>query len=312
MSAPDPVLVDTDGGLDDVLALLFTARYRGLAVQGVSTVHGNVAPTQAAASTLRILELLGHEDIPVALGAAAPRARPVHYRHPDDPAGQLLGASAREPSDVSAVEQIISCARAYPGQLSLLALGPLTNLAAALQADPGLPLLLRRVVAMAGVFRGPGNISTAAESNVWHDPEAAATVTASGCALTVVGLELTNQLQPDTGWWQALATDDPHPWAAQASALAGLDPAHRPAVPLHDPLAAAALANPAVLTTRPGTVTVDLSDGATRGRTHTQPDETSSSRVGVTVDVEAALAVLQQGILPHHPDRTSRFTRAQR
>lgn len=296
MSTPVPVFVDTDGGLDDALALLYAARCPQLRLQAVGTVHGNVAPTAAARVALRILELCGDENTPVAIGAQAPLARQVHYRHPDDPAGTMLGPSTRAPAAISAAEQLIACARAAPGRLAVLALGPLTNLATALRLEPSLPSLLGQVVAMGGLFRGHGNITARAESNFYHDPEAAEQVCTAGFDLTLLGLEITRQVTPSTAWLAALGRDEPHPWAGYARILADLDPPQRPNLPLHDPLAAVALAEPSVIVTRPRRVSVDTSDGDNRGRTRAEASPEGTCHVADTVDAYDALARLAAGL----------------
>ncbi|WP_158303221.1 nucleoside hydrolase [Prauserella endophytica] len=298
-SAPHLVVVDTDGGLDDALALLFLARHPAVRLLGVGSVHGNVPAPAAAANALRVLELAGDDHTPVALGADAPLKQDVHFRHPDDPLGHLVGPPTRQPAGESAAEQLVRLTRAHPGEVSVLALGPMTNLAHALDVDPDLPRLLRAVVAMGGVFTGPGNITEHAESNVHHDPDAAARICTAGFDLTLVGLDVTRQVTPTTSWLRALAADHSMPWAAYAQLLADTPREQRPPLPLHDPLAAAVLLEPALVTCRSGVVHVDTTQDNTRGRTRRDEEATAgpAARAAVTVDVPASLRLLLSGLL---------------
>ncbi|NIH82788.1 nucleoside hydrolase [Amycolatopsis viridis] len=298
-AAPVPVLVDTDGGLDDALALVFLTRSPAVDVVAIGSVHGNVPAEAAARNTLRVLELL-ETEVPVAQGATAPLTREVHYRHPEDPVGRLLGPPAAKPVGEPAAAQLLRHVRARPGELALLMLGPLTNLALALQREPRLPGLAGRVVVMGGVFTGDGSVSAVAETNIWSDPEAADQVLTAGFDLTLVGLDVTRQVQPTTGWLTALA-QDPLPWGGFAKLLAAAPTDQRPPMPLHDPLAAAVLARPDLVSCRTTPVRVELAEGAARGRTRADSSGRGGQpavQVAEDVHVEQALDVLIEGLVP--------------
>ena len=212
------VIVDTDGGLDDALALSYLARRSRVELVAVSSVHGNVPAAAAANNSLRILELSGDTTTPVSVGAEAPLNQPLHLGHPEDPVGALAGPPTRSPNAESASEQIVRLARQQPKALTLLALGPLTNVALALLTEPDLPRLLGRIVIMGGAFAVTGNRTPDAESNIWHDPEAADAVLSAGFDCTVVPLDITRQAVATREWLAALATNPTHLWGQAAAA----------------------------------------------------------------------------------------------
>jgi len=304
------VIVDTDGGVDDALALVHLARSSTTDLVAVGSVHGNVTAHAAARNSLRILELAGDTTTPVAEGAAQPLARPLHLRHPDDPVGGLTGATDRQTTDETAADQLVRLARDRPGELSLLAIGPLTNLALALATEPQLPHLLDRVIAMAGAFTVPGNITAFAESNVWHDPDAAAAVVTAGFQLTLVGLDVTRATTATREWLESVATDPTQLWGQYAAALLGNDGAALPSLPLHDPLAAALLADPELGTYQQQRVAVDLSESELRGQTRSTPVTRSTephsdlqetggiANITVTVDRPLFLSRLLESLVP--------------
>jgi inosine-uridine nucleoside N-ribohydrolase len=206
------ILLDCDTGVDDAITLLLLAssiRAGEVELAGVGTVHGNVDPRTGALNTLRMLELTGVERVPVAVGAARPMAQDVHYAldvHGADGLGETgMPAPKGDPVDATAPEQIVRLARAHPGELTLLAIGPLTNLAVALLLEPRLPELIREVVIMGGAFDHPGNITTHAEANVWHDPEAADLVFSAGWPIVLVPLDATHPTAVDAAWLDRLA-----------------------------------------------------------------------------------------------------------
>ena len=178
----------------------------------MGTVHGNVAPDVGARNTLRVLECAGLDRVPVAVGAARPMAQPVGYAygiHGDDGLGNSgLPAPRGQVADVSAPEQILRLGRERPGELTLLAIGPLTNLAIALLLDPELPARFRGVVIMGGALDHPGNITSHAEANIWHDPEAAELVLSAPWPVTLVPLDATHPAAVDGAWLDRLAAGD--------------------------------------------------------------------------------------------------------
>ena len=178
--APIPLLLDVDTGVDDALAILYAVASPEVELIGATTVMGNVTVEQATRNTLAVLQAAGRGDVEVAVGASDPIGRehvPFPVVHGE---GGLGGASppepTRSPSGRSAVEAIVDTARARAGQVLLVATGPLTNVAFALREEPHLPQLLRGFALMGGAFARGGNVTPAAEANIWVDPTAAAEV----------------------------------------------------------------------------------------------------------------------------------------
>ena len=267
------IILDTDPGIDDSLAILYLAAQPGVEIVAVGSVHGNVPAPVAAANALRVLDVAGLDTVPVAVGAHRPLAqelRTAEMVHGDDGLGGQAGPSPRSVIQESAAEQLVRLARAHPGELSVLALGPLTNIALAVLLEPRLPELLRHLVVLGGALGVPGNVTPHAEANIWHDPEAADLVFDAGFPnLTLVGLDVTETARADAEWLDALAAE---PRAMFASAMlehyAGFYSAMLGvrAVTMHDPLAAALLCDPSLGTYRDVAVAVELHGTYTRGQ----------------------------------------------
>lgn len=188
-------MLDVDTGVDDTLAILYAALRPEIELVAVGAVWGNVEVETATRNSLYALALVG-ADVPVAAGAARPsNGRPpvyAHHVHGDDGQGNAGDPSFRgEPSTSTAAEQLVALARAAPGELDVVAVGPLTNLALAVGLCPELPTLVRGVTIMGGAALAPGNVTPVAEANIHSDPEAAAVVFAAAWPLTVVPLDVT-------------------------------------------------------------------------------------------------------------------------
>ncbi|ADB52226.1 nucleoside hydrolase [Conexibacter woesei] len=179
-SHPVPLILDVDTGIDDSLALLFAAASADAELVGVTTAAGNVELEHVTRNTLAVLELAGRGEVEVAAGAAAPLCRPLtptpETHGPEGIGRATLPAPAARQSDRCAAQLIVEQARARPGELTLVALGPLTNVATAVLWEPELPTLLKRLVIMGGTFREAGNTTPVTEWNMTVDPEAAACV----------------------------------------------------------------------------------------------------------------------------------------
>ncbi len=174
--AVTPLLLDVDTGIDDSLALLYAAGSPDAEIVAVTCVGGNVDARQVAENTRAVLELAGRDDIEVALGRETPLVRPLvttPETHGPKGIGYAVLPPPRRPlSERHAADLIVAEARRRPGQVTLVTLGPATNLAVAVLREPELPLLLRRWVLMGGSYRSPGNTAPTTEWNVSVDPDA--------------------------------------------------------------------------------------------------------------------------------------------
>ncbi|WP_421212716.1 pyrimidine-specific ribonucleoside hydrolase RihA [Aeromonas dhakensis] len=193
-----PVILDCDPGHDDAIALILALASPELKVLAVTTSAGNQTPDKTLNNALRILTLLGRDDIPVAAGAPKPLAREliiadnVHGESGLD--GPKLPDPAFAPVAMTALELMAKCLRESPEPVTLVPTGPLTNIALLLAAHPELKSKIARIVLMGGAA-GAGNWTPAAEFNIYVDPEAADMVFKSGLPITMCGLDVTHQAQ---------------------------------------------------------------------------------------------------------------------
>lgn len=269
------IILDTDPGVDDALAIMYLAAQEDAEIVAVGSVHGNVPSPLAAQNALRVLELVGI-SAPVAVGAAKPLAQPLQtaeFVHGTDGLGGRAGAAPRgKPVAESAAEQLVRLARAEPGEYTLLALGPLTNIALAVLLEPDLPKLLRSVVVMGGAVSVPGNITPYADANFWHDPEAADLVLNAGFGdMTLVALDATEQARAGEEWLTAVgALRGPvadfangllDHYAGFYSQMFGTR-----TCTLHDPLAAAIMLDQKLATYREMSLAIELTGTHTRGQ----------------------------------------------
>ncbi|WAL68223.1 nucleoside hydrolase [Amycolatopsis cynarae] len=276
--APAPVYLDCDTGIDDSLALAYLLAAPEVELVGIGTVSGNVTAAQGARNTLDLLALAGRSGIPVAVGAHDPLAGryggAVPHIHGRNGVGDVeLPASGVDQIGEDAAEFLVRLAKEHDGALRVVAVGPLTNLARALELEPALPGLVSEVTIMGGAALVPGNVSAVAEANIANDPEAAAVVFAAPWDLTLVPLDVTleNTLEEEHRR-VLLASADPF--------LTGLgrildvyfdfyvDLYGRRSSALHDPLAAAIAAGGITPTIAPRVpVVIDATDGPGRGQT---------------------------------------------
>ncbi len=269
------VIIDTDPGVDDAFALLLAMCSPQLHIEAITAVAGNVPLELTLPNALRMVEIARRTDIPVAAGAKAPLLRRLvtaAYAHGENGLG---GAVFPEPKTAPVAEPaadlIQRLVRKYPGEITLITLGPQTNIATALNADPGLAPLVRGITMMGGSLSG-GNITPAAEFNVYVDPEAARIVFQSGIPITMVGLDVTRKTALTDQHVATLASHN-NP-VSQAAALIGKNSLahHRaqglPSGPnMHDSVAVAAFLDPAIVTTEPFYVDVETSGELTSGET---------------------------------------------
>jgi inosine-uridine nucleoside N-ribohydrolase len=194
--APIRAIIDTDPGLDDTAAILFTlACPERVTVELFTTVFGNTAIELVTRNMLSILDVAGRTDIPVYQGAARPLLREPRYAPHIHSQDGLGGLAADYPPSGSvqpgiAAEKIVEHIMASPGEITLIALGPLTNVALALRLEPQLASSVKEIVLMGGAVRVPGNASAVASANMLNDPDAAALVYSSGAPIVQAGLDV--------------------------------------------------------------------------------------------------------------------------
>jgi inosine-uridine nucleoside N-ribohydrolase len=193
------VIIDTDPGVDDTAAILFALGSGELDVELVTTVFGNTDVDDCTRNAFTILEAAGRDDIPVVAGVGAPLLREFtglgKLVHGENGLGDVpLDHSTREATPGWAASEIVRRVMDAPGELELLALGPLTNVALALSIEPRVATALRSLVVMGGTVATPGNVTPVATANFWNDPEAAAIVYRSGAPIVQASLDVARQV----------------------------------------------------------------------------------------------------------------------
>lgn len=294
------VFVDCDPGIDDAVALAYLAARSEVEIAGVGAVFGNNAVEVTADNALRLLELYGRPDVPVAVGASRPLAqepRLAPHVHGANGLGDVeLPEPTRKPVSESAPELLVRLARENPGELDVLAVGPLTNLAVASGLEPKLPQLVRKLVVMGGAVSVPGNVGSHGEANIVNDPESAERVLGAGFDLDLVALDVTMETVASPEWLAELA-ETPGEKARLTSAFldfyadfyTGVFGARQCA--MHDPLAAAVLVDPHLVSGAfEAPLRVETTGALTRGMTvaDRRPlpsrDERRPARVITSVD----------------------------
>ncbi len=216
-----PVILDVDTGIDDALAILTAVKHPGIDVIGISCVTGNASLDRVVENTLRVLDVAGAPEIPVAAGAVRPLIAPPrsagHVHGADGLAGIELPDSARVPEPGGAIAMLRRLILEHPSPVTIVALAPQTNLALLLRIHPEVASNIARIVFMGG-SAGVGNATAVAEFNVWHDPEAAAVVLDAGVPCFMYGLDVFEQVAIDEDHAQHLA-GSPDPVVALAGAL---------------------------------------------------------------------------------------------
>lgn len=269
------LIVDCDTGVDDALALLYLAVDSDAEVVAAGSVHGNVPSPLAAQNTLRVLEFCGL-GVPVSVGCERPLAQPLttgERVHGDDGLGNTFQpVPLTQPVSRSQAEQIVGLTREQPGNLVLLATGPLTNLAIAILLEPQLPKLVERVVIMGGAISVPGNATPLAEANIWHDPEAAELVQSADWDVTLVGLDVTMRALLEGARLQRLESTSSKRARFVSAILAHYVTVYERYVgvrasALHDPLAAAIALDRSLVRCEELPVRVELRGTESRGAT---------------------------------------------
>jgi inosine-uridine nucleoside N-ribohydrolase len=323
---PQHLIIDTDPGVDDAMALILALRSPEVQVEAVTTVGGNVALAQTTRNALRVLELVNPRPRPVlAVGGAPParrgavRAKSVHGK---DGLGELDRFLRQDGSPMypqvpippglpSAKEVTLELLERYPEELLMVCLGPLTNLAGLIRTAPEKLRRLGGVIAMGGAIQTGGNVTPAAEFNIYADPQAARIVFASGLPLTLVPLDVTRQVRLHREDLEGLPQDGSDPVASflrnsTAKALAFMEEREgTPSMALHDPLAVGVAVQPSLVSTFPLHVEVETRGRLTCGMTvadrrpiRAEFKEPPNVQVALEVDSQRFLSFFKERICP--------------
>lgn len=306
----DPLVIDVDTGIDDAFALLYACAHNDTQILGVSTVLGNVSLAAATRNTRAVLALAGRADIPVWPGAGTVisiAVRDASDIHGESGLGHAVLPHPEEPPDpLHAADMIIDAARSHAGRLVLCATGPLTNIALAVMREPQLPRLVKRFVIMGGAYSDSGNVTPAAEFNIWHDPEAARIVFRAfggvgGAPVIAIGLDVTRKTiidERDIAAIEARVADKPRGpkltrfledaarfYFERMEKMLG-----RRIFTMHDPLAVAVALDPTLVETRRVAVDIETTGRLTTGATivdwRGQWGRLANTEVAVAVDAE--------------------------
>jgi inosine-uridine nucleoside N-ribohydrolase len=280
------IILDTDPGADDAMAILLALNSPELDVRALTVVAGNVVVEQGVENALKLVSLAGRCDLPVARGAHQPLAQKLitaEYFHGQNGLGNVeLPAPACHADARFAPDLIIELVRKYPHEITLVPVGPLTNIALAVLKDPAIIPLVQEVVLMGGSISG-GNATAAAEANIYNDPEAARVVFEAGWPVTMVGLNVTektlftrtdlDELARTRGRENDFAVNVLKFMVDLAAKLEAEGTA------MHDPLAVGAVIDRSLITTRDMRVDVETRGEHTRGETVASRHNASDRKV---------------------------------
>ncbi|MDN9008539.1 nucleoside hydrolase [Brevibacillus laterosporus] len=307
------VILDVDTGIDDALALAYAIQSPALHVLGLTTSFGNHVVDITTENTLKVLEILGATDIPVAKGAGKPllrsplKANATHIHGEDGIGNTYLPKPKAKEIDRHAADFIIEQVRKYPKQVTLITVASQTNLALAIMKDPEIVSLVKRVVIMGGAVTVPGNVTPVAEANIYTDPEAAELVFQSGIPITLVGLDVTMQTlltKEHTHMWRESGTPVGKFLASCSEfymdAYAKINP-YLGGCALHDPLAVGVVIDPSFVQATPMYVSVDTEGSASIGRTigdrRNPPKQSPNMDVCLQVDVNRFVSHFLQQVI---------------
>jgi inosine-uridine nucleoside N-ribohydrolase len=294
------VVLDCDPGHDDAIALLLALASPELELVGVTTVHGNQTLEKTTDNALRVLALAGREDVPVAMGADRPLERELHvaaHVHGESGLdGPTLPARASEPVEQHAVDFLLE--HVTP-ETVLVPVGPLTNVALAVERG----LRPARIVLMGGAIC-EGNMTPAAEFNIWADPEAAARVFGSGLDLTMIGLDVTHRALLTPAWAERFGSAG-RIGAFVAELVEFFKQYHQrtygwDGAPIHDAVALAHALRPGIVATQHLNVEIETVSELCRGRTVVdrwhRTEREPNAHVGLEIDADAFLGLLLERI----------------
>ena len=290
-----PVIVDTDPGTDDAVAIVMALASTELKVLGLTTVAGNVCLGDSTRNALSILEVLGRSDVGVWPGSEGPAEGVPEYAyhfHGETGLTVDLGDPVSVTRPGSAVDLIVESARLYSGSLELMAIGPLTNIADALDAEPELPGLVHRLWIMGGALHCPGNVTPRAEFNFYSDPHAAGRVLNSEMASTLIGLDVCGSVQVGPGV-PRFPPGGSVGGALSRRLLAEWLRSHPGEMfSMCDPLAVAVALDPSLVRTSTGQVCV-VTDGRKRGMSNARYGA-GTVNIALKVEADRALSLISE------------------
>ncbi|KAE9615794.1 putative inosine nucleosidase [Lupinus albus] len=315
---PKKIIIDTDPGIDDAMAIFLALRSPEIQVIALTTIYGNVYTTLATRNALHLLEVAGRTDIPVVEGShvtltKGTKLRIADFVHGADGLGnQNFPPPKGKPLEESAAAYLVQQAKENPGKITVVALGPLTNIALAIQLDPEFYKNIGQIVILGGAFAVNGNVNPAAEANIFGDPDAADVVFTSGADILAVGINVTHQVVLTDSDREKLASSNGNFAQYLNKILDVYFSYHREAyntkgVYLHDPTALLAAIDPSLVTCMEGIVRVQT-NGITRGITIlynkqkrfgeiTEWSNMPSVKVAVTVDAPRVVKLVMDRLM---------------
>lgn len=293
------VIIDTDPGLDDALAILFALGSGKFEVLGVTTIAGNIGLDRTTTNAGGLLAVMGRGDIPVIRGTDIPLTRELQdliaiVHGADGLKGVNLPEPLAPPLDDAPGWIARTLASAEPGSIDILALGPLTNVAHVLTEYPEVADRIGEIIVMGGTINEPGNSGPNSEFNFASDPEAASVVIGSTAKVTIIPLDVTRKVRADIDYVEALP-DTPHGDLARQLLTVYLHNG-RQSRPLHDPCVMLAAIDPSIFKVESMKLDIDLGDDADAGRLLVDP-RGKPVDVALGVDTERALALLRTGFI---------------
>ena len=323
------ILIDTDPGIDDAAAILMALASPELEVVALTTIFGNSSVEVCTANARLVLAAAGRSDVPVYMGAGKPLLRPANegwasHIHGGDGLGGVVGASgpavaaggvlsaaggepveprASNVPDKHAALAIIETVMAAPGEITVLALGRMTNLALAISLEPGLAGAVREVVVMGGAVTVPGNVSGVATANLHEDPEAASIVYRSGASIVQVGLDVCNRVTVSPSQLEAIAEAGSSATRLLSEATGHLREAYirtgrigpEDGVRYNDMPAIGYVIDPGLFAARPAYVEIETHSELTKGQTVADWNTAEpNARICLEVDAEALAAMFTE------------------
>lgn len=293
------LILDTDPGIDDALAILLLAASPEIILEAITVTHGNTTVDKCLANALKLADFAGLQGVPIARGASSPLVKSLTVAEETHGDGGLGYATLPDSkilvSPKSAVDTIIDLVHQYPNEMTILAIGPLTNIALAIHKDPSIIKLIDRIVVMGGSIHFPGNMTPDCEYNVFCDPEAFDIVLRAGLDFTLVPLDVTYKCLFTKGHVAKLSD-------ARPAVKTFIEDSTRFYMEFHDeyqsidgcaindPLAAAILIKPDLVELRDYYMTIELKGEHTKGKTSVDHykvlGKPANAKVAMEVDVE--------------------------